>query len=300
MSTEHFYHMFANGDDAKNFITSKSEFKAAFNRVGVCAYLSGAVVVAFSIEDSHPHILLYGTYEACHKFRMLYERMSLKSIVSRRGSLDGVNLHCELYEIDDQQYLMNVATYTVTQPTKDGKAVLPFDYLYGSGALYFRSKQVIMPWLINEDGEITQPVKFGSLTFRQKSEICRAREFVPDEWFVANGFILPSNFVDVALFESIYRTHNRYRVFLTSNRQRDEVIVSKMAETRGIVLEDLDARNIGKQVCITMFGKQTTRHLNTSQRLQLAQELRYKYRLSHRQISAITRIKESELFKYLR
>ena len=74
--------MFANGDDAKNFITSEQEFKLAFNRFGVCAYLTGATVVSFSVEDTHPHALLWGTRPACTKFKEMYENLSIKSIAS--------------------------------------------------------------------------------------------------------------------------------------------------------------------------------------------------------------------------
>lgn len=49
--TRHYYHMFANGDDATDFITTESEFKAALNRIAVCANLSNATILAASIED---------------------------------------------------------------------------------------------------------------------------------------------------------------------------------------------------------------------------------------------------------
>ena len=44
-----YYHLFANGADARNFITSEEEMIAAFNRVGVCKSLTEADVIAFSI-----------------------------------------------------------------------------------------------------------------------------------------------------------------------------------------------------------------------------------------------------------
>lgn len=123
-----YYHLFANGDDAKDFITTENEFKSAFNRFAVCSYLSGATVVSASVEDSHPHSLLWGYQHQCESFKNFYEKISRRSIVQRRGSLDGVRLNCQIYEITDNQYLKAVGTYTIVQATKDGKAVMPYDY----------------------------------------------------------------------------------------------------------------------------------------------------------------------------
>lgn len=60
-----YFHMYANGDDAKEFVISEDDYRFQFNLVGVCAYNSGAEVLAFSIEDSHPHIFLFGTIDIC-------------------------------------------------------------------------------------------------------------------------------------------------------------------------------------------------------------------------------------------
>jgi len=105
MGNENYYHMFANGDDAKDFITSEDEFRVAFNRFALCQYLSGAKVLSFSVEDTHPHALLFGDYEECFKFKTMYESLTLRSIWRRRGTKTGTVLHCELLEIDDVKYL---------------------------------------------------------------------------------------------------------------------------------------------------------------------------------------------------
>lgn len=295
-----YYHMCANGSDAKDFITTESEFVAAFNRVGLCSYLSEATVVAFSIEDSHPHVLLWGNYDQCTRFRKTFEDLSLRSIARRRGSLDGVRLRCEIYEVDNENYLKNVATYTIIQPTKDGKSVMPYDYLYGSGALYFRSKHTILPWLVNEDGGAESPVTFASLTDKEKRMVCGSLSFIPGDWLVCQGFILPTNYVDVNRFESIYRTCNSYRVFLASNKEKNKVVLDKMASVVGILIEDMEARQLCEDLCLELFRRKGTRHLVPQQRLTLARELLRRYHLCIRQLSTLTKLPEEELHKYLR
>lgn len=295
-----YYHLFANGSDARNFITNKDEMKAAFNRVGLCSFLTGANVVSFSLEETHPHILLWGEYDECVRFKSYYVDISVRCIARRRGSLDGVMLHCDLYEVSDPFYLRNVAMYTIIQATKDGKSVMPFDYPYGSGPLYFRSQNTVFPWLIDEEGEIRKPVRFKDLPERQKQVVCGSTSRIPDEWLVCNGFILPSNYVDVERFENIYKTHNCYRVFMSSGKDKYSIVQDKMASVRGIMIEDMEARRLCETVTLEMFGRKGTRLLDPEQRVTLARELKRRYSLSTRQISMLTKLPEEELRDYIR
>jgi len=299
MENERYYHMFANGDDAKDFITSEQEFKSAFNRFAVCSYLTGVTVLSFSLEDSHPHSLLRGTYERCIQFKERYEGMSIKSIARNRGSAQGVKLHCELYEISDESYLLNVGTYTIVQPTKDGKAVMPYDYKYGTGSLYFRDKHSILPWMIDSDGHICEPVKLSSLTLRERRAICVSRLEMPGYWLVCNGFILPTNYVDVKGFESIYITPKRFLAFLSRTKNKDQEILFRMSSVRGTMIEDLEARQICAEMCYDLFKKASTRSLSVPQRLTLARTLRKTYHLAYRQLNMLVHIPESELRKYV-
>lgn len=300
MKKEHYYHMFANGDDAKNFITNENEFKAAFNRFALCQHLTGAAVLSLSVEDTHPHALLWGNYECCRKFVDLYVDLSRRSVIRKRGTTDGMILSCEMLEIDDDQYLKNVGTYTITQATKDGKAVMPYDYLYGTGALYFRSRYAVLPWLVDDSGHQMKPVKLGSLPVREQRALNGSRRSLPPDYLVCNGFVLPTNYVDVRRFESIYKTHNCFRAFMASGKARDEEILRRMSELRGVVIEDMQARSLCREACLQLFGKQTTRHLTTTERISLAQHLRKLYSISYRQLSSLVWIPESELRKYVK
>lgn len=295
-----YYHMFANGDDAKNFITSVQDFVAAFNRIGICAYSSKVTVVAASVEDTHPHILLFGSKDDCIVFMHLYESMSIRYIAHSRGSSLDVKLKCELLEISDDTYLKNVAAYTIVQATKDGKAIMPYDYLYGTGSLYFRSPHSVLPWLVDEEGNIHKPKDFGTLTVKEKRAICCSRTMIPDDWKICNGFILPTNYVDIKCFEGIYKSHNCFRAFMCAGKNNDVMLLNAMAEARGLAMDDLEARSICEYVCKHKFGVRSSKTLNMNERLLLAQDLRTQYHLGFRQLSLLTKLTESDLKKYIR
>ncbi|MBP5488074.1 MAG: hypothetical protein J6X77_00725 [Bacteroidales bacterium] len=301
MENPRYYHFCANGAETKNYILSERDYYANFNLFGVCAANSGAVVVSFSIEDSHPHGLLWGTRQDCLGFMTLYENQYRHYAARTRPPGRTFSLHCELYPVLDENYLLNVAAYTIIQPTKDGKPVMYYDYLWGTGSMYFRSESSIPVWYYDKNGSLRRPVPIGQMGTRIKRELTHSQQLaVPDDWLVCNGFILPSNYVDVARFEGIYQTHNRFRVFTSSPRQREEELLRKMAEYRGVSLEDMEARSVCGDICKQLFGFRDPRRLDSPRRITLAQQLRRQYRLSFRQLSTLVYVPENELRRYVR
>lgn len=296
MEPKKFFHVCANGADARNFIVSKRDYYAAFNLIGVCAANTNVVVISYSIEDSHPHILLWGTEADCEAFRKLFENLYRRYAAATRPHGADFILHCELYPIDSEEYLLNVAIYTIIQPTKDGKPVMYHDYRWGTGSLYFRNEYYTPVWYYSENGEIVKPVRFGDLGSAEKREILHSRSYtIPDDWLVCNGFILPSNYVDVKRFEGIYKTHNRFRVFLSSTKAREEQMQLKMVEWHGAAVEDQEARALCGNVCKQLYGTRDPRRLNTVQRINVAQLLRKDYRMTIRQLATLVRLDEAEI-----
>ena len=300
MESASFYHLCSDGAQARNFIVCKNDYYCAFNLVGVCAAHSDIRIVSFSIEDSHVHFLLHGTRSKCAQFSDMYGTSYLRHVAGTRGTTDGMKLDWTLYGIDNPEYLKNVGTYTIVQPTKDGKQVMFYDYLWGSGSLYFRPSQHIPVWCVKEDGTVAQPVPVGSFGARERRELLFSRRPVPDEWLFCNGFLLPNNYIDPKWFEAIYQTYNCYRVFLASSRSRDEAILSRIAIIRGISMEDIEARRVCKERAKSMFGSGNIRALDVKQRLSLGWELRRSYQLSLRQIATLVNLPEVEIRRYVR
>ena len=297
-----YFHVCANGADVRNFIVCQDDYYTAFNLVAVCAANTQAVVVSFSIEDSHPHFLLWGTREDCSRFKTLYETLYIHhAAATRKGGAD-LRLRCELYSIgDDEEYLLNVAVYTIIQATKDGKAVMPYDYPWGTGCLVFRKGYYVPVWLFDAHGNICLPVPFGSLGARAQRALLHSQQWsIPDDWMVCNGLVLPTNYVDVTRFESIYGTHNRFRVFLSSPRKREEAMLARMSGQWGVSLEDMEARKVCGDMCKRLYGTRDPRRLDGSCRIRLAQQLRNQYKITFRQLAVLVRLSETEIRTYVR
>lgn len=297
MNQKQFYHICAKGTDARNFILCSGDYYAAFNLIGVCAANSRAIVVSFSIEDSHPHILLWGTYDDCLAFMLMFENLYRHHAAATRIGDTELFLHCEIYPIgDDEDYLRNVAIYTIIQPTKDGKPVMYYDYRWGTGSMYFRTGYYTPVWYFDQGGTIRKPERFGDQDAVMKRLLLHSRSLtVPDDWLVCNGFILPVNYIDVPLFEKIYQTHNRFRVWTSSPKKREEEMNLRMTEYRGVTFEDLEARKLCGDICKRLYGTRDPRRLSGTQRIALAQQLRHQYRLTLRQLSTLVRLPEPEI-----
>ena len=301
MDKPQFFHLCGDGANSRNFITCHADFCAAFNLVGVCAANTEAVVISYSIEESHGHFLLWGTLEACTNFQIRYETQYKHYAAATRSKGSELVLEWELYPVDDEQYLKNVAAYTIIQPTKDGKPVMFYDYRWGSGSMYFRDKNHVPVWYYDENGVLRELVTFGSFNRLEKRAIVHSQSLtIPGDWIICNGLILPSNYVDAKLFESIYRTHNSFRVFMSSPKAREEEMLRKMADYRGATIDDLQAHQLCGDMCKTMFGTRDPRRLTTTQRVALAQQLRRQWRMSFRQLALLVRLSEKELRVYVR
>jgi len=228
----------------------------------------------------------------------MYELSSVRHIISSRGTGDNVRLNCELTLVDSDDYLLSVAAYVIIQPTKDGKRVMPYDYRWGTGSMYFRSPDHRSIWTKDKSGECLPICKYSDLTASQKRHLTNDRH-IPDDWLVCNGIILPDNYVAIHLFEQIYKTCNSFRVFCGMNRKKSTEVVDKMASVRGISLEDVEVRKLCSDLAYELFNSRDIRRMAVDKRCLLAREMRFRYHLSFRQLSTLTRLPEEEIRKYV-
>ena len=290
------YHLCSDGEVASDLILDDGDMYAAFNRFGICqAAVPDATVISFTVEDTHVHALLKGSQPDCVEFREKYERSTRQHIINTRGSMSGVVLAFQLLQITDEDYLKNVAAYTVIQATKDGKKVMPYDYKWGTGALYFRSGEAVLPWHVGNE----KPRRISELTVRERRSLLKSRQEVPGDWLVCNGFLLPENYIDIEAFQQIYQTHNAFRVFQSSSKSKTQEFQARMELAKGVMLEYSEARSICSDMSKSMFGTRNIHSLHSYQKIKLAQALWRQNGMSPKQISAIVYLPEDTILKVL-
>ena len=294
-----YYHLCSDGELTPRFITGDHDFRIVFNLIGVSAAHCDAIILSFSIEDTHLHSLLYGTRESCVCFKTLFEESWLHHVGRVRGTRKGAEIDLDIIPVDTRDYLMSVGTYTIVQPTKDGKQVMPYDYRWGTGSMYFRGSGHRSIWSLDEQGDRIDPVRAGELSRHQLKQVLGTHRSIPSHWQICNGILLPDNYVDVVHYERIYQTANCYRVFLASNRNKDQLVQQRIAEFRGVAIDDAEARQLCKEFVQSKFGIKDIRRLDGQQRIMVAQQLRRQYKLSARQIASLVHLEYAEVCKYV-
>ena len=294
-----YYHFYSDGKMAAELFLSKSDFVAALNRMAVCAArFPGVVVVAFTFEDTHVHFLLYCTEEGGKAFCDLFKRLTMIYLShTRRGKPSGLQILFDVEEIEDESYLKKVGVYVIVQPTKDGKGIMPYDYPWSSAPLYFRGEKVVPVWCVDRHGVVQETICIRDMTYRVRRKKLRTAVELPDGWLVCNDIVLPSNYVDVSRFESIYRTHNAFRAFLS--RSSDSEMVRQAASVRGVSLPDHEMREACRTVCKDVFGVGDVRSLDSARRLEVARHLRRRYLVSKKQLSRIVHVPVDEIERLL-
>lgn len=294
-----FYHLTSDGALTPKFILLPIDYPAVFNLIAVCAAYANVRVVAFCIEDTHLHILLEGDYAECYAFIIMFERSYIRHVTKTRGTAKSAKIDLDILPIDDENHLLDISTYVIAQPTKDGKAVLPYDYRWGTGSMYFRNREHISIWRFDEAGVLHDPVPASSLSYSAVRKIACSKRRIPGNWLICNRLILPENYVDVSLYEKIYKTHNSFRVFMSSSRQKDTEIKRREAAFLGVTLDDAEAARYCAEMCREMFGVAVVSKLNAEQRVRLAQTLRLRHKMSHRQLSKLAQLPLSEIRKFV-
>lgn len=289
---EEVFHIFSNGALTPDLFLSDRDFTLATNRLAVTAHLSDVRILAYSFEDTHLHVLAKGTVERCTRFKHELQRLINK--------WKTISLVLEMEEVTDSKYLMSVGTYVVCQATKDGKHVLPSDYKWSSASLYFRQGDIDLLWTLSEGHLFKDTVHMHEISLRTQRTMFHTRSRLPDDWMVCDGLILPSSFVDIEGFESIYKTHNCFRTYCGSSKASDQIVMESMAEKTGINMLETEARSIARQTSLSLFGVADIRKLNLSQRIRIGRTLRRKHHMGIPQISRRIYLRESEVRKVIK
>ena len=294
-----YHHFYSEGRLAGELFLSKSDYVAALNRLAVCvSRFPSVIVVAFTFEDTHVHFLLYCPEEEGRAFCDMFKRLTMIYLSRTRGGIPAdLQIRFDVEGIEDESYLKRVGVYVIVQPTKDGKGIMPYDYPWGSAPLYFRGEKAVPVWCVDKHGIVQDSTRIGDMKCRERKKQFRTNEKLPDEWLACNGIILPSNYVDVSRFESIYRTHNAYRAFLS--RSSDAEMMQQVASVKGVSLPDSEMREACRKVCRDYFGVNDIRTLDSGRRLELARHLRRRYLVSLKQLSRIVHVPVSEIERFL-
>ena len=216
--TLYYYHICSDGNFSSVLFRNTTDFKAAMNRIAVCAYKTpGIKILAFVLMDNHVHFVVSCMSEsACRKFIAEFFRLTGKynwDYYRQKATVRGIPV--KVIRETDEDSLKTVIAYVLKNPTK-ARLGMFFNYPWGTGALYFGGSKEYEQSLVRL-GDVSVE-EAGLYTVRRQ---CRTLFHLPADWILRDGVILPDNYVDVQAVEKLYGTPRSYMYFLSLNKDTD-------------------------------------------------------------------------------
>jgi len=281
------WHFSTDGNSVDTIFYDDSDFKDGMNRIYLISRKYKIVILSFVLMDNHIHFVLYGEFDECNKFVHEYVRITSQYISEKHNEFNKLSQVSVNYQVvDTDLYLRTVICYVIKNPVAAGLPYYPWTYPWSCGFLYFSDEEAILRQ--KNAGNIT--VLSGT---QEKRHILKTRENVVGDIMLTDGVIFQDEYVAYDLVKRIYRTPRSLMYFI--GKWHDEEV-----ESRGGLLSHLsmplqELRRHKREFCRQLFGKESVKYLNMTQRLYLARTLKRNYNSSPKQIVKVCGLKYGEV-----
>ena len=287
------WHFSTDGTAQDVLFRDRDDFVAGMNRIYTIARKFGVIVLAFCLMDNHLHFILYGYFDACNRFVHEYVRQTSMAIARRYGLSNELRcLPVHHQTITDDGYLKTAICYVIKNPVVAGLPYLPHDYPWSSGPLYFRGENT---WALTGWMENTKTL--AGMSAQRREDVFHTKEPLPDSLEVWGNLILPSNYVPVDIVERLFRSCRSFNYYLC--RTKEEDVESRGGAISRLSLPDTELRQHKREIMQELFGKTSSRELDTAQRLRLARELRRRFNSSPKQIARMAGLQGDQVEAFL-
>ena len=286
---EGYYHICSDGNYSAILFRNEPDFKAAMNRIAVCTLRFDIAILAFVLMDNHFHFVVHCTSDdTCRAYVNEFKRLTGKYNYDTYGESATLSrLPVKVIPVNDADYLRTLIGYVVKNPTK-ARIGMFYDYPWGTGGLYFRKTMV---------SSIYPSMRLGSLHDCDVRRICKSRVKLPPGWIIADGIILPENYVDIDAVENLFKSTRSYMYFLSMNKDTD--IERDMGDWAEVCMNDSELRAERILLCRDLFGTTSLRKVPAPDRLKLARRLRRKFGCSKKQLARIVQLPLSTIERFL-
>ena len=277
---QQYFHIYSDGNFASVIFHNPADFKAAMNRLAILAHKHHIVILAFVLMDNHFHIIARAaSKDECDLFVHEFKRLT-GLYLSRRYGTEGAlrRMPVKVSPIQTGDELKTKICYVLKNPTKARMAMF-YNYPWGTGNLYFSNAKTDDP----DNG-----MKVKDLGLNESRSVFQSRKKPPEDWTLADGLILPANYVPVSEVESLFKTPRSFMYFLSLNK--DDEIDQEDSDGSNMRLTDTELREERNILSRQLFGISKLSDLSVQKRLTIARRLRAKFLCSKKQIARIVRL----------
>ncbi len=283
-----FWHVCTDGTKMQNVFCQDDDKNMAMIALAVEEKLQKEVMlIAFEIMMNHVHLIMAGKHEACQNFFKKYKQRLMRAFPPSIRCVDWSRFEASIIQIDSLKALRNEIIYTHRNAFVANPEYTPCNYPWGSGLVYFNT--------MLSNLSITTLSDFGVLKQREMVK-CRDVSDLGTLEFVGCVPFIPS-FCRIDIGERVFRDPRSYFYALTRNAETFSQIAMKLKDE--VFLTDNEMYAVAIQYSQSMFSIAKLNILSPEQKIDLAKELRFRFKATQQQLRRILNLDMkviSELF----
>lgn len=270
--------MCSEGLEKRMIFRNRREFIMGINYVALCHLKCNVRILCFCLMGNHFHFILSGSYQECWKFGNEYKRMCGMMMKRTQESDAGMkDVELQVKEITNMSYLEYAIAYVLRNPVVAGFRIMPHQYEWGSGDMYFRSSY------------IASGRRADSFSIKELSRLLNSNIKIPGHYIIdESGIISPLNYIDYKAVEDIFKHPSRLLGLLSAKKETEFEIFMGVADNYTPDIEEL--KDSVRELIRVEFGVKAVSQLSMEQKVLLCGLMRRNFRASRKQIALITRL----------
>lgn len=278
-----FYHIYTKGLEDKVIFREIQDYIVGMNYVAIAQYKTKITILAFVLMSNHFHFAVQASEEDAIAFINLYKRLISVYIRNKYGDsayLRRMVTSCDQVQTSDDG-LRRLIAYILDNPVKAGINCVAFAYPWGSASCYFSARE-------------PQSISLSSLNVRARKSLLHSHVELPESYRIsADGYVLPSSYIDFSFVENHYGKPRNLEYFLSvsaSSRKvrRDAIMFSDEILTKAL-----------KELLENKYGVKSISDLDIELVCNLVRELRLHFNASAKQLARITGLQLRDTLKFL-
>ena len=251
------------------------DFSVAMNYIAVVADGSECSVLGFVLMSNHFHFVFAGEEEQVQLFLVDFKRIYSRHYQLKYGPqhiLRHVSvLTKEVFPEDEG--LEKVLAYVLQNPVMGNISGDIYGYRWSSACCLFRE-------------EMPPGIHSSTLSWRECSRKLRTRKHVQKDLIINEyGYVWPQCYVPVEFVNRLFRSPKRLNYFLAMSRKAKAR--AEVGNTNRVMFNDSVVTRALPDMLRTKFGKESLKELSHNEMVELAQELKYRFNASPKQIARI-------------
>jgi len=271
-----FWHICTPGYLTEIINITPDDYKFSVTNLAISAFETGTVIITDAHMENHLHVLAGGSKNKCQELLDNYLSRERRYLCSTGRTVNLSGFKCdEPIEIMDLEMMRNEIVYINRNGYVANPSFTPYSYPWGGGNLYFN------PYAQNERG-----VRYNDLPFKEKRRLCRQRvEPMSEEYFVKDGIILPSGYVNYTLGEAMFRDAHHYFNLLSRNYEAYSAEAKRLGDS--IVLSSEEIYPAVRQICQKQYNTNQPGLLAPAAKVEIARIMHSEYNATNAQIQRI-------------